>query len=49
MEISQLTTDHTFVGKMLEEGRITEDEARDTPQKNILYMSLGARKSFDLN
>jgi protein phosphatase len=46
-EISQLTTDHTFVGKMLEEGRITEDEARDHPQKNILYMSLGARKTFE--
>jgi protein phosphatase len=46
-EILQLTTDHTFVGKMLEEGRITEDEARDHPQKNILYMSLGARKTFE--
>lgn len=46
-EIIQLTTDHTFVGKMVEEGRITEDEARDHPQKNILYMSLGARKSFE--
>lgn len=46
-EMMQLTTDHTFVGKMVEEGRITEDEARDHPQKNILYMSLGARKSFE--
>jgi len=46
-EISQLTKDHTFVGKMVEEGRITEDEARDHPQKNILYMSLGARKTFE--
>lgn len=46
-EMNQITTDHTFVGKMVEEGRITEDEARDHPQKNILYMSLGARKSFE--
>jgi serine/threonine protein phosphatase PrpC len=46
-EIIKLTTDHTFVGKMLEEGRITEAEARDHPQKNILYMSLGARKTFE--
>jgi protein phosphatase len=45
-EISRLTTDHTFVEKMVEEGRLTEDEARDHPQKNILYMSLGARQSF---
>jgi serine/threonine protein phosphatase PrpC len=46
-KIAQLTTDHTFVGKMVEEGRITQDEARDHPQKNILYMSLGAREAFE--
>lgn len=45
-QILQLTTDHTFVGKMVEEGRITEEEAREHPQKNILYMSLGARDAF---
>lgn len=45
-EIVRLTTDHTFVEKMVEEGRLTEEEARDHPQKNILYMSLGARQSF---
>ncbi|MCP4218054.1 MAG: Stp1/IreP family PP2C-type Ser/Thr phosphatase [bacterium] len=44
--ISQLTKDHTFVGKMVEEGKLSMDEARDHPQKNILYMSLGARHSF---
>jgi protein phosphatase len=45
-EIKKITTDHTFVEKMVEEGRITELEARDHPQKNILYMSLGARERF---
>jgi len=45
-QIKKLTTDHTFVEKMVEEGRITELEARDHPQKNILYMSLGARERF---
>jgi protein phosphatase len=45
-EILRLTTDHTFVEKMVEEGRLTDEEARDHPQKNILYMSLGARQSF---
>ncbi|MCX6584657.1 MAG: Stp1/IreP family PP2C-type Ser/Thr phosphatase [Candidatus Aminicenantes bacterium] len=45
-EIVRLTTDHTFVEKMVEEGRLTQEEARDHPQKNILYMSLGARQSF---
>ena len=45
-EILRLTTDHTFVEKMVEEGRLTDEEAREHPQKNILYMSLGARQSF---
>jgi len=45
-EIKRITTDHTFVEKMMEEGRISEEEARNHPQKNILYMSLGARESF---
>ncbi len=45
--ISKLTVDHTFVEKMLEEGRISKEEARKHPQKNILYMSLGAREIFN--
>ncbi|MCK4763205.1 MAG: Stp1/IreP family PP2C-type Ser/Thr phosphatase [Candidatus Aminicenantes bacterium] len=44
--IHKITTDHTFVEKMMEEGRLSEEEARNHPQKNILYMSLGARESF---
>lgn len=45
-KIRRLTTDHSFVEKLVEEGRISADEARDHPQKNVLYMSLGARESF---
>ncbi len=45
--ISRLTTDHTFVEKMVEEGKLSDEEAREHPQRNILYMSLGARQSFD--
>ncbi len=45
--LSKLTRDQTFVEKMVEEGRITEEEAREHPQKNILYMSLGAQESFE--
>ncbi len=44
--VRRLTTDHSFVEKLVEEGRISADEARDHPQKNVLYMSLGARESF---
>ena len=45
-KIKKMTTDHTFVEKMLKEGKISEEEARDHPQKNILYMSLGARETY---
>ena len=44
--IRRVTTDHTFVEKLVEEGRISPEEARDHPQKNVLYMSLGAREGF---
>jgi serine/threonine protein phosphatase PrpC len=45
-KIKRITTDHTFVEKMFQEGKINAEEARDHPQKNILYMSLGARESY---
>lgn len=45
-KIKKITTDHTFVEKMLQEGKINAEEAREHPQKNILYMSLGARESY---
>lgn len=44
--IKRLTTDHTFVEKLVENGRISIEEAREHPQKNVLYMSLGARDGF---
>lgn len=45
-KIERLTKDHTFVEKMLDEGRITEKEARNHPHRNILYYSLGARDNL---
>jgi protein phosphatase len=45
-KIKKITTDHSFVEKLVEEGRISPEEARDHPQKNVLYMSLGARETF---
>lgn len=45
-KIKKLTTDHSFVEKLVEEGRISPEEARDHPQKNVLYMSLGARENL---
>ncbi|MEJ7833570.1 MAG: protein phosphatase 2C domain-containing protein [Nocardioides sp.] len=39
-EISQLTTDHTFVQSLIDEGRITDEEARVHPHRNLILKAL---------
>ena len=39
-EISQLTTDHTFVQSLIDDGRITADEARVHPHRNLILKAL---------
>lgn len=39
-ELSQLTTDHTFVQSLIDEGRITEEEARTHPHRNLILKAL---------
>lgn len=39
-EISQLTNDHTFVQSLIDEGRITEAEARVHPHRNLILKAL---------
>jgi len=41
-EIVPVTEDHSFVGKLIREGKLTLEEAKDFPQKNIILRSLGA-------
>lgn len=41
-EIVPVTEDHSFVGKLVREGKLTPEEAKDFPQKNIILRSLGA-------
>ncbi len=45
-ECIKLTQDHSLVGKMQENGVITEEEARVHPRRNILYLSLGVRDTI---
>lgn len=40
--IQPLTTDHSFVQRLLTEGQITPEEAMTHPQQNILLRALGA-------
>ncbi len=37
----QLTSDHSLVNELLKAGQITEEEARNHPQKNIITQSIG--------
>jgi protein phosphatase len=39
-EIRQLTSDHTFVQTLIDEGRITEAEARVHPHRNLILKAL---------
>ncbi len=39
-EISRLTSDHTFVQGLIDEGRITEDEARVHPHRNLILRAV---------
>jgi protein phosphatase len=39
-DLRQITQDHTFVQSLIDEGRITEDEARTHPHRNIILKAL---------
>ncbi len=40
-ELSQVTVDHTFVQRLVDSGRITEDEAKVHPRRSVLMRVLG--------
>ncbi len=39
-QLAQLTKDHTFVQSLIDEGRITEDEARTHPHRNLILRAV---------
>ena len=39
--LTQLTEDHTLVGKLVREGLISVDEAKTHPQKNVIMRAMG--------
>lgn len=41
-KVSQLTKDQTFVQKEIDQGRMTPEEARNHPQRNVLLQCVGA-------
>ncbi len=45
--IEQLTQDHSMVSEMQRRGLITEKEAEDHPQKNVITRALGVREEIE--
>lgn len=47
--IRQLTTDHSIVQTMVENGQLTEDEAKIHPNKNIITRAVGVKPHVDVD
>ncbi len=45
--LSQITTDHTLVQKLIDDGRITEEEASTHPQRSLITRALDGRGDID--
>lgn len=47
--LKQLTKDHSFVQEMVDNGRLTPDEAKEDPRKNIITRALGVEKDLRID
>ena len=45
--LNRITKDHTYVNELIDRGVITEEEAENHKQKNVITRALGADKSVD--
>jgi PPM family protein phosphatase len=45
----QLTTDHSLVARLVDIGQLTPAQARDHPQRNVVYRSLGSDPSVEVD
>ncbi|MCW2713158.1 MAG: protein serine/threonine phosphatase [Frankiales bacterium] len=45
--LTQITTDHTLVQKLVADGRITEEEASTHPQRSLITRALDGREGID--
>jgi serine/threonine protein phosphatase PrpC len=48
-DLQQITKDHTFVQTLVDEGRITAEEADNHPQRNLITNSLDGRDGIELD
>jgi serine/threonine protein phosphatase PrpC len=47
-QMSQLTTDHTLVERLVREGRLSRDEAAIHPQRNVITRAIGHETTVDV-
>ncbi len=48
-EIEQITLDHSLVEELLRQGRLSEDEARNHPQRNMVTRALGIGPEIEVD
>lgn len=48
-ELRQLSKDHSLVQRLVEVGKITEEEALTHPRRNVLYQALGQGSDVDIH
>jgi serine/threonine protein phosphatase PrpC len=47
--ISQITTDHSLVAKLVGAGKLSKEDAKDHPQSNLLYRTIGNVDSVNVD
>jgi serine/threonine protein phosphatase PrpC len=48
-QLHQITRDHSLVARMVEQNRITAEEARNHPHSNILLRTVGTERNVDID
>ena len=47
--LDQVTTDHSLVGRLVAMGSMTAEEARNSPQRSIIYRALGTNNDIEVD
>lgn len=48
-QLTQITTDHSVVQTLIEKGQLTEQEAKNHPNKNVITRALGVNSYIDID
>ena len=48
-QLRQVTTDHTFVGKLVAQGQLSPEDAEKHEQRHVLLQAVGVRESVDVD